>query len=363
LARLENSLEFGSLALIWRFSMRKLLLAVGLVSLALPVTAQAHFNLTLPPSMAKSTEGGKGDAPCGPDTQDKAATATVTPVTGGQVLMLNIDETTPHPGFYRFAISTTTPPTFPADNAVCDSGKNIILPSSNALSAKGLISNPVRFPVIADGMFIHMEDNPPKQSFPNAGHTGQVIVPNLTCEKCTLQVIEYMNKHGSNGPSAGFFYHHCALLKITADPNKPLDPPAAAGAGGAPSCDAGAPGTAGAGMGGGGGSASGGTGGASGGTGGASGGTGGASAGAGGASAGAAGAAIAGAPNSAGATAAGASSAGASASPAGAPAVPGSDPGDNGGGCSLSHRAVGSLPALSLLLGLFALGRRRSRRG
>src|SRR3954467_1958207 len=98
--------------------MRQLLLALGLVSLAVPVTAQAHFNLTMPPSMAKSTEGGKGDAPCGPDTQAKAANATVTAVTSGQVLMLHIDETTPHPGFYRFALSTTSPPTFPADNVV-----------------------------------------------------------------------------------------------------------------------------------------------------------------------------------------------------------------------------------------------------
>lgn len=333
--------------------MRKLVLALGLVSLALPLTAHAHFNLTMPPSIAKSTEGGKGDAPCGPDTQDKVANATITSVTGGSVLMLKIDETTPHPGFYRFAISTTTPPTFPADNVVLGPNDKVLLPTDkNVDSVKAVVPNPSVFPVFADGKFDHTTvNNPPVQSFPNATYPDQVIVPNLNCEKCTMQVIEFMAKHSTNGDSAGFFYHHCALLKITADPNKPLDPPGSAGGAGGASGSSGAAGAGGAPV-----SSAG------------SGGTGGASAGAGGvppASAGAAtaGAATAGAPPSAGgASSAGASTAGAPTSAAGSPSGAATDPGDSGG-CSLSHRAAGSLPALSLLLGLFALGRRRSRRG
>ena len=56
--------------------------------------------------------------------------------------------------------------------------------------------------------------------------TGDVYVsitlPNLSCDRCTLQIIEFMAEHGAN-VGGGFFYHHCADLHITADPRKPLD--------------------------------------------------------------------------------------------------------------------------------------------
>jgi hypothetical protein len=49
-------------------------------------------------------------------------------------------------------------------------------------------------------------------------------------------VIEFMHPHGYNGDAGkndggGYFYHHCADLKITADPNLPLfTPPVDGGA-------------------------------------------------------------------------------------------------------------------------------------
>jgi hypothetical protein len=330
--------------------MRKLLLALGVLSLVLPKAAEAHFNLTMPPSIAKSTEGGKGAAPCGPDT---GTTGTITPVTGGQALMINISETVPHPGFYRFALSTTSPPTFPADNVVKDSGGTVLTPTSTGNSATAEFEEPAVYPVIADHMFEHT--GTAAQMFPSTSVPGQVIVPNMNCDKCALQVIEFMAQHASNGPSAGFFYHHCAFLKITADPSKPIFDPSASsggagGSGGTSGSTAGASGSPGAA-----GSSS-----ASGGAAGAPSGTGGvaqSSAGAATTSAGSS-AASAGAP----ATSAGSANASAGASAAGAPSAPAKDPADNGGGCSLSHRAAGSLPALSLLLGVFALGRRARRR-
>ncbi len=326
--------------------MRKLCLALGALSFVLPATAQAHFNLTMPPSMAKSTEGGKGNAPCGPDTAALAPNPTITPVTGGQTLMLNIDETTPHPGFYRFAISMTSPPTFPADNVVKDKSGMVLTPTSQGVSDTAAFEDPAKFPVIADHMFVHGDVG--KQSFPSATYPGQVTVPNINCDKCTLQVIEFMSNHGTNGPSAGFFYHHCALLKITADPGKPIfDPNAAGGAGGAGSGGAsgaaGASGTAGAS-----GAAATSGGGGGGGTGGSAGLSGG-------------GTSAAGAPAAAGASTGGAAP---SAGAAGAPVISGGDPGDDGGGCSLGHRTSrNTAPALALLAGLLALGRRRRARG
>ena len=319
--------------------MRKLVLALGVPLLALAVPASAHFNLTMPPSIAKSTEGGKGAAPCGPDT---ATTGTITPVTGGQMLALHIDETTPHPGFYRFALSSASPPTFPADNVVKDKDGAVLTPTSNGVSATAAFEDPAKFPVLADHVFVHGEGG--AQSFPSMNFPGQVLVPNMNCEKCTLQVIEFMANHNSNGPSAGFFYHHCALIKITADPSKPIfDPNASGGAGGAGGTgNAGASGAPAAGAGGVATAGGGGAGGASAGTG------------------------SAGTPAAGGAAASGGSPSAAGSSAAGASSVAGSavinEPPADSGGCSYAlGRSDSAKPALALLLGLLAFRRRRSR--
>ncbi|MEP7050925.1 MAG: SCE4755 family polysaccharide monooxygenase-like protein [Pseudomonadota bacterium] len=331
--------------------MRKLILMLSVPVVTLAPPASAHFNLTTPPSIAKSTEGGKGPAPCGPDT---ATTGTPTAVTGGKPLTLSISETVAHPGFYRFALSLVSPPQFPADNVVKDQAGMVILPTDKqATSFSAAFEDPAKFPVLADHLFVHADGV--AQSFPSTKYPGEVVIPNLNCEKCTLQVIEFMANHPSNGDSAGYFYHHCALLKITADPALPIfDPNAAAGGGGA----GGAGGMAGGS----------GVGGVAGESAGGAGGTGGS---AGTASTGTAGAPGAGAPSSAGA------GAGGTVSTAGSPGAAGFSPGGSSGlagsatgtdpssdgGCSY---APGKQPdpikrALAVLCGVFGLAVLRRR--
>jgi hypothetical protein len=41
------------------------------------------------------------------------------------------------------------------------------------------------------------------------------LPPNVTCDHCTLQVIQFMSDHGLNNPG-GCFYHHCADISIKA---------------------------------------------------------------------------------------------------------------------------------------------------
>jgi hypothetical protein len=48
-----------------------------------------------------------------------------------------------------------------------------------------------------------------------------IDIPNISCPKCTLQIIQFMAQHGLNA-DGDFSYHHCADLEITADPTKPL---------------------------------------------------------------------------------------------------------------------------------------------
>src|SRR5262249_55630132 len=51
-----------------------------------------------------------------------------------------------------------------------------------------------------------------------APQTIQVTLPsNMTCDHCTLQVIEFMSEHPLNNPG-GCFYHHCANISIGATP-------------------------------------------------------------------------------------------------------------------------------------------------
>jgi hypothetical protein len=322
--------------------MRKLTLVLSLPVLLLSAHASAHFNLDMPPTPAGSVDG-KGAPPCGPDTAD----GVVTPVTGGTDLMIAVNETIDHGGFYRVALSLTNckkdpangPKCFPADNKVYDSKDMALNPTGPGTSDHADYDTAPKFPILGDHLFAHALTGTPKK------YMGTVPLPNVSCDRCTLQVIEFMEKHGPNG-SAGYFYHHCADLKITADPNKPLFDPNNMGNGG----------SGGSGMGGAAGAA--GAGGTSGGT-------------PGGGMAGMAGMAMSGggaggsggAPGTAGtATSAGTGTTAAGTSSGGGTSNPGSSGSADDGSCGVAKRSRGSASALAglgLLLGF--VRRRRSR--
>jgi MYXO-CTERM domain-containing protein len=214
--------------------------------------AHAHFNLLSPPASSMTSEGGKGAPPCGPDSPS----ANPMKVQGGHLLPIKIVETIMHPGHYRIALAMNSPSELPKDPPV-------VAPSNVSMSTT--IQMPAVFPVLVDGVFAHNNGAAPLT------YQMDLMLPNITCTKCTLQVIEFMRDHGPN-PGGGYFYHHCADLQITADPALPsadggagssadasADARADAGAGRADSsvADTGATGTGGAG-------GSGGTGGAGG---------------------------------------------------------------------------------------------------
>ncbi len=324
---------------------------VALVS-ALPLlstaTASAHFGLTTPPSVKPADKDGKGAPPCGPDT---TAAATPTAAQGGHDLDISLDETnTSHPGFYRIALSlhplseiyvggqAEQGKFFPVDNVVKDKDGNILPPgmSTGVQSASAeFAANPV-FPVLADHLFPHDVAMPMKW-------VGKVKLPNVNCDRCTLQVIEFMAQHGWN-TGGGYFYHHCAELKITADPGMPIFDPN---------------GTGGSGMGGAAGS----------------GGAGGAAAGAGGTggaiTTGTGGVTMAGSVGIGGASTAGAGTTGGTATTTGAAGSPGTagtrtNPGtattQDSSGCGVAKHSQGAASALAALGILFALGRRRRAR-
>ena len=199
-------------------------LAVALVML--PVGAHAHFRLLEPtPWIAMDGLGNPqkvgpcGGAPNGDNAE--ILSGVVTEVTGGSKLHLKIQETIFHSGHYRVALSVNSRHELPPDPLTFEKYTD-----RGIYSVWGAIQSPPQIPVIADGLFRHYPEAGQGASFrpetPMDPWEADIPIPNVNCENCTLQVIQFMADHGYNQPG-GYSYHHCADLKITADPSKPID--------------------------------------------------------------------------------------------------------------------------------------------
>jgi hypothetical protein len=121
-------------------------------------------------------------------------------------------ETIYHPGHYRVALSVNSRNELPPDPYTVER-----MGDRGPISVWAAIQSPPQIPVIADGLFQHYTRPASPQTY-----EADIQLPNITCPKCTLQVIQFMAEHGYNQPG-GYSYHHCADLAITADPAKPLE--------------------------------------------------------------------------------------------------------------------------------------------
>jgi len=189
------------------------LLAAVFVAGILPVSADAHFTLLTPASWLIENKLGDPQkaAPCGGTLADPGTPSNiVTPVTGGSMLTIRMMETIYHPGHYRVALAVNSRDELPADPPTVTRETE-----KGPRSVSTTIQNPVQPPLLADGLFPHT-------TRPTEPWEASIQLPNITCEKCTLQVVEFMAEH-PGVREGGFSYHHCADLKITADPAKPID--------------------------------------------------------------------------------------------------------------------------------------------
>lgn len=180
-------------------------LALALAAFASAHDANAHFKLDAPDSWAEqnSSGGPQKSAPCGErdsGTTDTAKpTNKVTPYKAGDTVTIKLTETVYHPGHYRVALAKTRAE-LPADPKVTAAN------GDDCASAE--IDMTPEFPVLADGELKHSSSLTGQQ-------TISVKLPaDITCEKCTLQIIQFMSKHGLNNPG-GCYYHHCADISIT----------------------------------------------------------------------------------------------------------------------------------------------------
>jgi hypothetical protein len=192
------------------------LLTVVLLFAIFAPSSKGHFKLLEPPSALVEADNGDPQkmAPCG-GTSANAGTPSniVTSVRGGTKLHLKVQETVYHPGHYRVALAVNSRAELPKDPEVTTRES-----ARGPQSVSAVIQNPVRPPLLADGLWAHNTRPTP----PAPPYEADIDIPNINCEKCTLQIIQFMAEHGLNR-DGDFSYHHCADLKITADPAKPLD--------------------------------------------------------------------------------------------------------------------------------------------
>jgi len=189
--------------------------AIGAVVLLAPVGASSHFLLMEPES--RLVQDTKGDPqkmfPCGGTSADSGTPSNaITEKRGGDMLHIKIRETVFHPGHYRVALAVNSISELPPDPETATRAS-----PRGPLSVSAKIEDNPTAPVLADGLFVHTE-----RPEPGSFHEADIRLPNINCDKCTLQIIFWMGEHALNR-DGDYSYHHCANLKITANPALPID--------------------------------------------------------------------------------------------------------------------------------------------
>ncbi len=191
----------GGLQAIRRTRRRVLarMLLIALAALLGPAGAEAHFILLTPASWMSQDSSGLPEklGPCG-NEGGGTATGTVTAFHPGDTVSVTINEVIFHPGHYRVALAVNDRSELPPEPKVT--------PKNGDPCGSAAIENPVTLPILADNLLPHTTPFTTAQTF-------MVTLPtDVTCTKCTLQVLEFMSSH-----PAPCFYHHCADISIQAE--------------------------------------------------------------------------------------------------------------------------------------------------
>lgn len=173
----------------WRASF----LVSGLVSLSAP--AWAHIDLVFPPPRLAGTEGRNAlkIGPCGQAMGQNGRTQTVTEFTPGETITVQVSEYIPHPGYYRVAFDVDGDDDFPirADMDSLDSAND----DSETVHPVG------------DVILLYDFDK---------NDNIEVTLPNVECDNCTLQVVQFMyDKIGNSLDDE--YYFQCADIRLVGD--------------------------------------------------------------------------------------------------------------------------------------------------
>jgi hypothetical protein len=189
--------------------------AIGAVALLAPSAASPHFVLLEPTNLLVQNEIGDPQklAPCGGRSNDPGIpTNGIAQARGGDMLHIKIREAIFHPGHYRVALAVNSRDELPPDPVTTTRES-----ARGPLSVSAKIDPYPKPPVLVDGLFVHTE-----RPAPGSFHEADIRLPNINCDKCTLQIIQWMGEHALNA-DGDYSYHHCAEVKITANPALPRD--------------------------------------------------------------------------------------------------------------------------------------------
>lgn len=178
-------------------------LVAWLSSLGAASNVHAHIKLKKPESWLKESDIGapqKG-GPCGPgggdDIEPMPLSAAINTFEVGETIALEWTETVAHPGHFRVA--------FAEDRNDLKDPDLQIDGSCNYDESK--LPTGAHGNVLADGLFLRSRTGPRDEA--NKTFTTQVTLPDKPCEKCTLQLIQFMENH----PPACIYYH-CADIRL-----------------------------------------------------------------------------------------------------------------------------------------------------
>src|SRR3989454_1803200 len=153
---------------------------IGVAGVFAPALAHAHFILVTPDSWMSQDTFGLPEklGPCG-DEGGGMPTGKVTAFHPGQTISVTIAEVIAHPGHYRVALAVNDRSELPAEPDV--------MPKGNDPCGSAAIQYPPTFPILADNVLPHTQPFGGPQTF-------TVTLPmDVTCTKCTLQVLEFMS--------------------------------------------------------------------------------------------------------------------------------------------------------------------------
>lgn len=182
--------------------------AVLAVSLGLPWAppARAHIELMAPTPRVPDVDNIK-QTPCGPGMRNSSRVSTFRP---GETITLEWEETVPHPGYYRVLLDEDGQNDLPKPSMTSFqlhhdyyNGNGVTM---NDLPA--VVQAPTKQGntwVLADYWGQHRSGGKKMWSL-------QVKLPNITCDNCTLQLLQSMFEKGRTYDNA--YYYHCADLVL-----------------------------------------------------------------------------------------------------------------------------------------------------
>ena len=167
-------------------------LAAILMSVAAP--ALAHTVLMEPePRVTGMTGSGLKERHCGEGALDRRSD-TVTTYTAGDTITVKFWETIPHPGYFRIS--------FDADGQ--DDFVDPPTPRATGYSAA----------VLADVIYPSTPAEASQRWGQENTYEFQVTLPDVACDRCTLQMIQFMEDKLADGDPDNDIYYSCADLVL-----------------------------------------------------------------------------------------------------------------------------------------------------